>query len=407
MFLDDPALFRDGLPAPAPGRFAGFPAYNRVGGHNDADTVPSAELAAAAPAVLAREGHDLAMYNMRTGPQGYRPLREVTAALLARRAGIACTADDVLVTSGSLQALDLVFDLFVGRGDTVLVEQACYGGSLTRLRSLGADLAGIATDADGMVPEHLAEVLERLAGRGVRPRFLYTIPTVQNPTGTVLSLERRHRVLEIAGRFGLPVVEDDCYADLLWEGKRPTALRGLDTTGRVIYCGSFSKSIAPALRVGYVVADWPAMRRLLPLKRDGGTGAVEQMVLAEYAAERFDAHVEQLNAVLKAKCQTMMAALAEQFGAAAEFAAPKGGIFLWITLPDAVDTTRLFQVAGAEGVALNPGAEWVADPAQGRHRLRLCFAHPGHDEIREGVARLARICHREFGVPVHGANVAR
>jgi 2-aminoadipate transaminase len=149
------------------------------------------------------------------------------------------------------------------------------------------------------------------------------------------------------------------------------------------------------------------MSRLLPLKTDAGSGALEQMVLAEYAPAVFDAHVAELNAALKVKAEATVAALEEQFGAAAEFVHPRGGIFLWVTLPEVVDTTRLAQVALAEGVAINPGAEWSADPAHGRHRLRICFAHPSVATLHAGIARLADICHREFGVPVRGGNVAR
>ena len=222
-----------------------------------------------------------------------------------------------------------------------------------------------------------------------------------------MPVERRVALLRLAAAHGVPIVEDDCYADLIWDGDRPPAIRALEGGDRVVYCGSFSKSIAPALRVGYIVADWPVLSRLLALKTDGGTGALEQMVLAEYLAGGFDAHVAALVGTLKSKCAAMMEAVDREFGAAAEFTAPKGGIFLWVTLPEAVDTGRLFKAAQAEGVAINPGPEWSADAAAGGRRLRLCFAHPSEETIREGVARLAAICHREFGVPVRSGNVGR
>ena len=407
MSFDYTPFFKPGLPAPAAGRFGGFPAFNFVGGHNDADNVPIDALIAAAASVLGREGRTLATYGLDSGPQGYRPLRQAIADTLRARAGLACSADDVLVTSGSLQALDLVNAALVAPGDTVIVEEACYGGALTRIKACGASYVGAPLDDDGIRIDALEAILEDLKGQGVRPKYIYTIPTVQNPTGSVMTVERRRALLRLAEAYGVPIFEDDCYADLLWEGERPPAIRALDDGGRVIYCGSFSKSVAPALRVGYVVADWPVLSRLLPLKSDGGTGALEQMVLAEFVAARFDGHVADLVGALKAKCTAMMEAVDREFGAAAEFTAPKGGIFLWVTLPEAVDTSRLFQAAGAEGVAINPGAEWVADPATGRHRLRLCFAHPSVETIREGVARLAMICHREFGVPVRSGNVGR
>ncbi|HJP21890.1 MAG TPA: PLP-dependent aminotransferase family protein [Alphaproteobacteria bacterium] len=406
MSFDFSAFLKSDLP-PAAQRWSAFPEYNFVGGHNHADGVPAADLATAAQQVLSREGSTLATYWLESGPQGYRPLREFVAAKLKSRASLACSADEILITSGSLQALDLVNALLIEAGDTVIVEAATYGGALTRLRKLGAKYLGVDLDQDGMRPDALAAVLEDLAAKGQKPKFIYTIPTVQNPTGTVMSQDRRQALLDLARQHAVPVFEDDCYADLLWQGERPPAIRALDDGGQVIYCGSFSKSIAPALRVGYVVADWPVLSRLLALKTDGGSGALEQMVLAEYSASRFDDHVAALQQTLRDKCQTMMAALEEHFGATAEFEAPSGGIFIWITLPEGVDTGKLAQAALAEGVALNPGAEWMADAEAGRNRLRLCFANPSKETIQKGVARLAEICHRETGIPVRSANVSR
>lgn len=230
---------------------------------------------------------------------------------------------------------------------------------------------------------------------------------MQNPSGSVLPRSRREEILRLSEAYGVPVFEDDCYADLLWDGERPPAIKALDTDDRVIYCGSFSKSIAPALRVGYLVADWAVMSRMLAMKNDAGTGALEQMVLAEYCAAHFEPHVTALSKVLQGKCAAIVEALEAEFGTTAEFSPPKGGIFIWVTLPENVDTTKLAQAAAAEGVALNPGAEWSADAEDGRRRLRLCFGHPPIGTIREGVAKLAEICHREFGVPLRSANVER
>jgi 2-aminoadipate transaminase len=255
------------------------------------------------------------------------------------------------------------------------------------VRVVGAEL-----DTDGLRPDRLAETFASLAAEGVRPKYLYTIPTVQNPTASVLPVDRRHRILELARQYGVPIFEDDCYADLLWHGERPASLRALDGDGgQVIYCGSFSKSIAPALRVGYLVADWPVLAQMLALKTDAGSGALEQLVLAEYAVSHFDDHVERLRRVLRSKCEVMMDAVATSFGSVAAFAAPKGGIFLWLTFPEGVDTTALVAPAAQVGIEFNPGAGWSTDPEWGARRLRLCFGHPEPDTIREGVAALADV----------------
>ena len=208
----------------------------------------------------------------------------------------------------------------------------------------------------------LAAALDDLKRRGVRPKYIYTIPTVQNPTGTIMSEARRHELLRLAAEHGVPIFEDDCYADLIWDGRRPPALYAMSEHGGVIHIGSFSKSIAPALRVGYIVAEWDVLARMLALKTDAGSGALEQMVLGEFCAPHFDAHVPRLTRGLRAKLETLMDALNEQFGTAAEFDDPKGGIFLWVKLPDAVDTQKLFQPALAAGVVDQSGRRVVDRP---------------------------------------------
>jgi len=395
MTVDFTPFFRKDLPPPAV-RWNGFPPFNFTGGHNDPEGIPVQELLAALANVVSREGRTLATYNLESGPQGYQPLRVWIAAMLGRRAGIPCDAGQVLVTSGSLQALDLVNAVLIERGDTVILEDSTYGGALTRLARCGAGWVGIGVDEEGLRTDELDNALKGLARRGKRAKYIYTIPTVHNPTGTVMSRERRLELLRVAEAHGVLVFEDDCYADLLWDGERPPALRALDKGGRVFYCGSFSKSVAPAVRVGYLVADWPLMSRLLAAKTDGGTGALEQMVLAEFAGAHYDGHVAALQQTLKAKRDVMVSALREHFGPTAELRIPRGGIFIWVTLPEGVDTSRLAQRAAAEGVAINPGAEWTSDPDRGRRSLRLCFGNPSADTIRKGVERLAVVCRQEF-----------
>ena len=396
----------DGLPPPAV-KWSGFPKYNFVGGNNDADHVPVDWLVAASNAVLTREGATLATYGLNSGPLGYRPLREFLVGKLKRDAGIVCTADEILITSGSLQGLDLVNGLLLTAGDTVLIEQECYQGSITRLLRRGIKVVGIPLDDDGMRTDAVAAALEDLSAKNIRPKYIYTIPTVQNPTGTIMSEQRRRELLKLSSDYGIPIFEDDCYADLIWDGKRPTAIYAMSQTGSVIHIGSFSKSVAPALRVGYIVAKWDVLSRILSIKTDAGSGALEQMVLAEFCKPHFDSHVAALNRGLLAKLTTLEEALAERFGTAAEFEHPQGGIFLWVKLPDTVDTAKLAQVALTAGIAINPGPEWATDKAYGRTRLRLCFAHPSHATIRAGVAALADVCAREFGVPVRSSNVER
>ncbi len=394
------AAFRSDLP-PADGPWAPPPPFSFVGGHNDRDSIPFGGLAEAAMSALRREGRNLATYNLGGSPLGYAPLRHFVADALGRRASMDCDAEEVLITSGSLQALDLVNAAFCAPGDTVLVEQATYGGMLGRLRRLGVDWEGVPLDEHGIVPSGLAAVLDDLAARGVTPKYLYTIPTVQNPTGSVLPVERRRAVLDLVRAHGVAVFEDECYADLTWGCPRPPTIRALDDGGgQVVYCGSFSKSIGPALRVGYLVADPPVIRQLSALKSDAGTGALEQLTLAEFGPAHFDDHVDALMVALRSRCDAMLGAVADEFGASVSVTPPQGGIYVWVTFPEGVDTAALVAPAAAAGVEFNPGAGWSADPADGSRRLRLCFGHVEPDVIRQGVAALAGVAREVTGLPL-------
>lgn len=394
-----------GLPAPA-GAWAPIPKYSFVGGNNDSPSVPVGGLTEAAMAVLAKHGSNLATYNLGGNPQGFEGLRSFVAESLAANAHMTTDPDQVLVVSGSLQALDLVNAAFLRPGDVVIAEEATYGGMISKVKRRGASCVGAELDDDGIIPEHLESLLGELAAAGTPPRFIYAIPTVQNPTGSVMPVERRRQILAIARRFGVPIFEDECYSDLQWTGERPPTLRALDCAesegqSAVVYCGSFSKSIAPALRVGYLVADVPVIRQLAALKDDAGTGALEQLVLAEYAAAHFDDHVSQLRDTLQAKCHvirhsvnTHLGALspaAIKLGGPVQVTDPKGGIFVWLTFPHGTDTARYLAPAAERGVQFNEGAAWSVDPAWGARRMRLCFGSLSDDDIRDGVAALAEV----------------
>jgi len=400
-------LFRKDLPPPAP-RWTGFPKYNFIGGHNDPVRIPAAALAEAATSVLRRRGADLALYNF-DGPQGYLELRQLVVDKAAQRPAIKCTVDDVLITSGSGQAIDLVNGLLLERGDTVILEEFTYGGALTKLKRLGVNIIGAPLDEEGLKIDALARIIEDLGRKGIIPKYVYTIPTVQNPTGSILPSERREALLALTRKHGVPVFEDECYADLTWDGDGPPALYAIDPQ-QVIHIGSFSKTLAPSLRLGYAIADWQAMSRLVACKRetDSGTGALDQMVVAEYFSQNFDDHVGGLTETLHQKLDAMVEAVEREFGTAIEkMWKPKGGIFLWLKLPDRIDVTKLVAPAAKAGVVFNPGPEWSCDPDTTKSHLRLCFALPSKDMIREGVAAFARVCYEETGIPEQSANVRR
>lgn len=394
------------LPAPVSAPWRKFPPYHFVGGNNDPDSLPIDLIADACDKVLRREGRTLATYSLESGPQGYLPLRDFLVTKLKNYAGIECTTDEILLTSGSLQAIDLINEALVNQNSTVIVEESNYGGVLSRLNRLQVNLVPVSVDQDGMITSELESTLADLKQRGIKPAYIYSIPTVHNPTGTIMSVERRQHLIDLAVEYDIPVFEDECYADLVWAGERPPSLYAMDKTARVIHIGSFSKTIAPALRVGYVVADWSLIGQLLSLKTDAGSGSLEQMLLGEYCKEHFDQHVASLNRNLKAKLDTLCACIDREFGTTAEYTVPPGGIFVWIKLPAQVDTRVLEAAAAKEGVAINPGQEWSLQKDASEY-LRLCFASPDQKSIEDGIAKLAEVCHREFGVPALGHNQSR
>jgi 2-aminoadipate transaminase len=387
--------------------YAGLPKYHFVGGNIDEPTVPADDLADAMATVLRREGTAMGKYGMNSGMQGYLPLREFICNSLAKSAQMTITPDEVLLTSGYLQAIDLVNAALLNAGDTVIVESGNYAGALSKLRALGVNFIGIDLDQHGMKMDALETALETLATQNITPKYIFTIPTVQNPTGTVMPVERRHQMLALASKYNVPIFEDDCYADLIFDGTRPPAIHALDTENRVIYCGTYSKTIAPALRVGYLIAPWPLMGYILPLKTDAGSGALEQMTLAEYLPKHFDAHLAKTRPMLQAKAKALTDALDEHFGAAAEYNTPIAGIYLWVTLPETVNTDRLFVAALKHGVEINPGSQWTVDGPANTRRMRICFGHPSIETIQDGIAKLAQICFQEFGVPIRSGNIER
>ena len=398
-------LFREGLPAippPAPAK----PRILMNSGHNAPELIPCEKLAAAAQRVILREGTALARYFSGPRALGHEGLRRVLADMMRSSRGIDVGIERILVTSGSGQAIDLVDGLFIGPGDVVLVEEFTYHGAITRMRREGAELLPVAMDGDGLRMDALERQLEGLAAKGVKPKFLYTIPTIQSPTGTVLPLERRLALLDSARRHDLPIVEDDCYSDVFWGGEAPPALYAL-APSQVIYISTLSKTFAPAVRLGYIVADPTVLQQIVQSKRDGGTGLLDQMIVAEYFAEHHQSHLQEIRDRLRHKMKVTAEAVRKEFGVSADFTEPDGGIYLWLKLPEAVDGRSFAAAAAKEGILYNIGQEWAAEAEQGRNHIRLCFALTTEDEIREGVARIAQHCFEANGVPAFRDNVAR
>jgi len=346
--------------------------------------------------VLEADGAQALQY----GPsEGFRPLRAFLAERLAR-SGIACTADDVLMTNGSQQALDMIARILLDPGDAVLVEKPTYLGALQAFNQYQPTYAVAGMDEDGMQVDDVERLLAGQHVSGQRIKFIYAIPNFQNPTGRSMSVERRRQLVEVAAHYGVPIVEDDPYGELRYEGQHLPTLKALDTTGGVIYLGTFSKILAPGLRLGWIVASPDAMEGLMHAKQpsDLHTGMAQQMATLEVAKNGFvDRHVERIKAFYKERRDVMLRALEEHFPADAHFTRPAGGLFVWAELPRHVDTHELLLEAIQDKVAFVPGQGFHPDNS-GTNTMRLNFSNVPPDQLREGVRRLGHAIQRRLAV---------
>ena len=388
--LDYSSLFVKNLPVPAV-QWQGHPKYNFIGGHSDPELQPMEQFIESATNVFRGDPRNIAMYNFDGGPQGILSLRRFLVHKLATHRGIHVTPEEVLITSGSGQGIELINEILLEEGDAVIVEAFSFAGALTNLRRRKINMIGIDVDQGGIRMDQLEQALQELKHKGVRPKYIYTIPTLQNPTGTVMTMERRHQILSLSEEYSVPIFEDECYADLIFEGEYENAIRSLDDSNRVLHIGSFSKSLGPGIRLGYVVASWDVMSRLLSRKNDAGTGVMDQMIVGDYFSNHYEEHIQDVRSSLRRKRDALTAALREHFGPTVEFESPRGGMYIWVKLPSGVDSRKYVEPALREGVAFNPGPDWSADPEAAANYIRLCFALPSESEIWEGVGKLAQV----------------
>lgn len=332
------------------------------------------------------------------GPtRGYRPLLEVIADIMRRRHA-ATTLDRLLITSGSQQGLDLVARVLLDPGDVVIVELPTYTGAITAFRNVQAQMVGVKQEADGIDLQDLDDVYTRLTLEGRRVRFLYVVPNFQNPTGLLIGLDKRQRLLEWASRRNVLLLEDDPYRELYFEDSAREAdvrpLRADDVDGRVIYLSSFSKTLAPGFRVAWMDAPAPLAVKLEFAKQaeDLSSGVFDQRIVYE-ACRRgiIDRQLPHLRAHYQQKRDVMVDALKSAFGNDMTWPEPRGGFFLWATLPRPLDANALLARAVEQGVVYVSGdAFFVNDEPSMSHLVRLSFSAPSEDRIREGVARLKR-----------------
>jgi 2-aminoadipate transaminase len=342
---------------------------------------PREELVEATAQVLAADANAALNY----GPNA--PELTALVAERLRREGVAAREEQTMLAYGSSQILGLLPQVLIQPGDTVIIEAPTFMGAVARFRLAGARLVGVPVDAEGMVVELLEQRLRELRRAGVRPKFIYTIPTFQNPAGATLSLERRRRLVELAAEHGALIVEDDAYVDLRFRGEALPPIAALDGEGWVLRVGTFSKILAPGLRMAWAHGPKPLIDRLLMFKVEGGSGPFLTRLVARFAAGgRLDAHIAALRANYAAKCELMAGALRRELPGAS-FVEPDGGFFIWLRLPDGVTASALGPVAHRHGVEFLAGPRCFAD-GSGDEYIRLAFSEEPAERIEQAVVRL-------------------
>ena len=371
------------------------------GGMPAPEVFPLEEFAAACQRVLRDQGPQSLQY----GPtDGYLPLRELIARHTARY-GIEVSPENILITSGSQQALDLLGKILINPGDRILVESPTYLGALQAWSAYGAEYITVRMDKNGMVTEELEAALRS------GPKFIYVLPNFQNPSGVTLAQERRTQLIELADQYGVPIVEDDPYGQLRYEGEHLTSVVVMDSQfrdncsvcyrGNVIYLSTFSKILAPGLRLAWVIAPPEVIRKMVQAKQgaDLHTATFNQLVAYEVARGGFlDRHIKVIRSVYRERRDTMLAAMDGYFPPEVDWTHPEGGLFLWGTLPESLRSTDVLKAAIEQKVAFVPGESFY--PTGGGHNtMRLNFSNATPEKIMEGIARLGRVLYEKMGEP--------
>ena len=360
-----------------------------AGGLPDTSTFPSDSFAAQ----MTRIAHESSAEALQYGPtEGFEETKACIASVMAAE-GMSPDPDDLLVTTGGQQAIDLVTKTLVDPGDPVICEAPTYPGAVPTFCSYEADVHQVSTDDDGMRIDELEQVLTALAASGRRPKFIYSVPSFQNPAGVTMSEERRRRLVELAREHEVLVCEDNPYGLLRYDGDPQPTLYSLDGGDYVLYIGTFSKILSPGIRIGWVAAPPPILEKIALGKQaaDLCTSTLTQFFVREYfAEERWRSYIDDLVEIYRSRRDVMLDALERHFPPQAEWTHPDGGLFVWATLPDYIDTTDLLAKALRENVAFVPGRAAYAD-GRGASSMRLNFSGSDEEELREGVRRIGRV----------------
>jgi len=365
-----------------------------AGGLPNPKAFPVDELVEITREVLEKHGKVALQY----GPtEGIRSFREVLASRCAKE-GMDVTSENVVITTGSQQGLDMIGRVFLDPGDTIIVELPTYLGAINAFRAYEVNFEGIPLDEDGMKIDLLEEKIEELKKKGITPKFIYVVPTFQNPAGVVMSESRRRKLIDIANEHDLIVIEDDPYGKLIYEGKPAKPLKALDDEGRVIYISTFSKILAPGFRLAWIVASEELIRKLTIAKQalDLCSNTFVQFVAKEFIEGGYlDLHIMKIIEMYRPKRDKMIEAIKNYFPSDTIFYKPRGGMFAWVTIPGNIDTEEMFLDAIKEKVAYIHGKAFYVDGG-GANSMRLNFSYSSEELIDEGMRRLGKVIEKKL-----------
>lgn len=360
-------------------------------GNTNPETFPAKAFANAAGRIIPSLSESLSRY---PGKYGHEGLRKLMAAREFEREGVRVDPQNMILTNGSMQAISLIAQTFCKHDNSCIVmEEFCYPGSIGVFADMGIDMVGIPCDDQGMQTSELERTLSSLTSSNRRPGFIYTLPTYQNPTGTVMPVERRSELLQAARKFGCILVEDNCYADVHYDREKPPALYAMASDVQHIYLSSLSKIFAPGIRLGYLIAEPPLLEEIVSHRHDAGPNTLAAAITEEYLRGQLWQHIDKTNAALKQKRDAMLEALERHCGNLCSFDSPVGGLFIWVKLVSSIDTNRLIEEAEASLLRFLPG-QFFHIHGKDTPNLRLAFGYPSVSEIDSGIRLLAECMKR-------------
>jgi 2-aminoadipate transaminase len=362
-----------------------------AGGLPSPASFPTDDIAEVTAHVMATDAESALQYGT---TEGYDRLREY-CAIRSREDGIDAAIDNVVIISGSQQGLDITSKILLNRGDTVIVEAPSYLGGLGAIKAYQPELKAVEMDDDGLIVDNLEETLKKMKNP---PKFLYTVPTFQNPAGVTMPEKRRKKLVALACEYDFVIMEDNPYGDLRYSGTPQKAIKAFDDEGRVITLQTFSKIFSPGMRLAWVVGDENFIRKFVIAKQstDLCTNSFVQRILYEYCRrDKFDEHIKKIRAMYKKKRDIMLNSMEKYFPEACSWTKPDGGLFLWARVPEYINTKEMVGEAIKQQVAYVQGAAFYVD-GSGTNTMRLSFSHPPDDKIEEGIKRLGRVIEKEI-----------